>query len=643
MSRSLSRTLLALALSGLGVACDPAPTGGCEGDGDCPTGQVCSAAGRCASPPGDAGPSPADTGPARRDAGGRDAGGEDPPPPRPVPRWPANGASTGSVHGSPVLPEAALRPRFAWDPVTEASRYEIQITSECTTPGFADCAFEAPAVEAEVTEPSHRPSLLDVSASPPVGRRYYWRVRACRGGACSSWSTVRYLDVGRLPNDFDGDGYGDLLAGAHTDDGALSNQGRAYWWNGSSTGPRTPPNQLAPPTAEENGNFGISTASVGDVNADGFADAVIGAHRIDTTAEDTGAVYLYLGSATGLPTAPSTTIPAPTTDSGGNFGRSVGVGGDVDGDGFADVLVSAHGEEAGGSNRGRAYVFHGGADGVDPTPATVLNAPGSQDGEQFGFPITGVGDVDGDGFADVLVPSRNWDGDQTDQGRVFLFAGSALGVVDVAARTFDDPIPTMDAELGWGNAPVGDVNGDHFMDVVFGGRRRGGFGGVLAFYGSASGPGTTPDLDVLQPDMQASAGYGFSVTGARDVNGDGLSDVVIGARLFDRSESNEGRAYVHYGAPDGLPAVADVVLNGNPREAGAQFGYSAASAGDVNGDGYADVVIGAYNQDTAATNAGGLFLFLGTSDGLSRSGTLLASPRGTDGRLGVSSAAIPAW
>jgi hypothetical protein len=623
-------------------ACGGDPEPECSADEDCPGDATCSASGTCVAPPRDAGPSAPDTGPPpATDAGpAMDAGDGPPPPPVPVPRRPAQGATTGSVHGSVVLPEPALRPRFAWDASPGAERYELQVSSECETPGFAACAFAAPEVNETTPETSYRTGLLEVSTTPPVGRRYYWRVRAC-AARCSAWSPVRYVDVGRLPNDFDGDGYSDLLAGAHADDGAQSNQGRAYWWPGGPGGPASP-THLTPPRVVQNGNFGIATAALGDVNADGFADAAVAGHRIHSGAEDTGEVYLYLGSADGLPEAPSLVVPPPVAESRAWFGRALAPAGDVNGDGFADLLVGAHGEDAGGSDRGRAYLFHGGVD-PDPSPATVLDAPEAQDDQQFGFQAAGVGDVDGNGFADVLVAARRWDGEQTNQGRLYLFAGGADGLSDRVARTFDDPAPSENAELGWGVAAAGDLNGDAFTDVLFGGRRRAGTGGVLLFLGGPTGPAATPDLDLLQPDGQASAEYGFAVAGVRDVNGDGIGDALIGARLFDRSDASEGRAYLHYGGEAGLSSEADLVLNGSPRESGAQFGYSVGAAGDVNGDGVGDAIVGAYNQDTSTTSSGGLFFYLGGTDGLAGAGTLLASPRSTDGRLGVSVAVVPAW
>src|SRR5439155_13951577 len=153
----------------------------------------------------------------------------------------------------------------------------------------------------------------------------------------------------------------------------------------------------------------------------------------------------------------------------------------------------------------------------------------------------------------------------------------------------------------------GDVSGGGLADVVVGADLNAaggaGAGRVYVFYG---GPGADAVADLTLTGAAAGDAFGNSVSSAGDVNGDGYADVIVGAYLNDAGGTDAGRAYVYYGGP-GADAVADLTLTG--AAAGDSFGYSVSSAGDVNGDGYADVIVGAYQNDAGGGDAGAAYVY----------------------------------
>jgi hypothetical protein len=222
--------------------------------------------------------------------------------------------------------------------------------------------------------------------------------------------------------------------------------------------------------------------------------------------------------------------------------------GDVNGDGYSDVIVGAPGYDDTHTGEGRVYVFHGGSSGLAGSPTWVCD--GEQDNALFGDGASTAGDVNGDGYADIIVSASRFDNGQTDEGRVFVYHGSSTGI--------GSSEPWWTAESNQVGAMLGEV---------------------------------------------AAAG---------DVNGDGYGDVVVGAYYYDNGQSNEGRSYVYLGTPVGLSSSADWAAESN--QASAMMG-SVAGGGDVNGDGYSDVLVGASNYDNGHTNEGRVFVYYGNGGG----------------------------
>ncbi len=367
--------------------------------------------------------------------------------------------------------------------------------------------------------------------------------------------------------------------------------------------------------------FGDSVTTAGDVNADGYSDVLVSAPFHDGAFVDEGRVYLFLGGPAGLATTPAWTHDGG--QAGAHFGVAVNCAGDVNADGYDDVIVGANRYDAGQTDEGRAYVFLGGASGLANAPVWVTEA--NQAGAYYGHAVAGVGDVNGDGFDDVMVGADWFDNGLTDEGRAYLFYGSAAGVSTTPAWTVDGD--NTDAYLGAPVAAAGDVNGDGYADIAVGAfdfsiPQSQGEGRAYVYLGGPSGPAVAPVFTV--EGVYPQAGMGTSMGTAGDVNGDGYADLIVGAsRYADGNGGNAGKAALYLGSAAGPDTTADWVKTSSNVDA--RLGGMVSTAGDVNGDGYADVLVAAWNDRAPYYDEGVAWLYLGSAAGLDTSAAWTAS------------------
>ncbi|MCB9698674.1 MAG: FG-GAP repeat protein [Alphaproteobacteria bacterium] len=355
-------------------------------------------------------------------------------------------------------------------------------------------------------------------------------------------------------------------------------------------------------------SFGESVASAGDVNGDGYDDIIVGAPGYTDGQAEEGAAFLYLGSSTGPWTTPSWTRESDTA--GARFGASVAAAGDVNGDGYGDVVIGAPGYTNGETEEGRAYLFLGSPFGLRLAPAWVVESDRAYG--YLGTSVASAGDVNGDGYDDVIVGAPN-EGNTRGWAQVHL--GSRTGLS--RARDWIASPEWRSGRFGASVASAGDVDGDGFDDVVIGAPEAWGTGGVVVYLGSRNG--LRADHAWLWDDVPLHSRLGASAASAGDVDGDGYDDVIVGAPGMT---DDQGQAFLFMGSrqgPRSTPAWAE-----RAGQAQAEYGGSVASAGDVNGDGYDDVVIGVGRYDHGQADEGSALVYLGSADGLA-SGAYWAS------------------
>ncbi|MCA9755823.1 MAG: FG-GAP repeat protein [Candidatus Eisenbacteria bacterium] len=417
------------------------------------------------------------------------------------------------------------------------------------------------------------------------------------------------INMATMAGDVNADGYADVLVSAHSYMDTYPSEGKVWLFLGSGSGLSTTP-AWSKAGGQEGAFFGMCIAAAGDVNGNGYDDVIIGASRWDAGQIDEGRAFLYYGSPTGLNGTSAWSHESNQT--GAHYGDCVAGAGDVNGDGYADLLVSAHLYNSGDLEEGRVELFLGGNLGPSTSPDWSID--GNAEEEWMGYKLSTAGDVNGDGFADVLVTAQRYYTDiEQDRGEVHLFLGSWSGLSLDPVWTTDGDL--LDAKFGSALATAGDVNGDGYSDILVGAPNYSTslhLGKVFVYHGAPDGPRETAGW--VTESNQTDATYGISVAYAGDVDGDGRTDVLVGATGYDNGQVDEGAAFLFLGTAQGLSAIPAWWAESN--QAGSSFGRCVASAGDVNGDGLDDVVIGAPRYDNSFTDEGAAFVWMSAPGGI---------------------------
>ncbi len=466
--------------------------------------------------------------------------------------------------------------------------------------GYGDLLVSAPGYDDSQTDSGQL--LLYLGSSSGLQSGAAWTFSAQSAGAELGAGVGSLAGLG----DVNGDGTADFAAGAPGwTEGSQTNAGRALVWYGMPTG--APDTEIAGQTA--NWQLGYSAAGPGDVDGDGFADLLVAAPMRGSAGNVLGGVaYLYEGTSGGLNPGPVWSV----TGSGvgaccAELGSVLAAAGDLDADGYADFFVGAPKWGAGLPTRGAVAVYTGRAGWPTSAPDRLLE--GTNGGDLLGMGLAGVGDVNGDGFADLAAGSTNWDGAGAlvDAGRVDVWLGTGADPGGVSWSVTGSATNEQRGRC----FDVGDVDADGYEDLVLAalGGNTLGEGVFELYFGGPAGPATTPDWSWATGEAGATA-CGVALA---DFDGDGYDDVALGSALADGAATDEGAVFVFPGTANGLPGVPTLILQEG--QAGARFGWDVAAT-DLDGDGFMDLAVGAGDWDGALIDEGAVFLYSGGPTGL---------------------------
>ncbi len=422
-------------------------------------------------------------------------------------------------------------------------------------------------------------------------------------------------------------------------------------------------------TSSDGTEGGRSVSNAGDINGDGLDDIIIGNDRGNPNGNRSGESYVVFGNANGFSSSLNLTALDGTDgfvikgiDPLDNSGRAVSHAGDVNDDGIDDLIIGANGGDPNGSYSGESYVVFGNANGFassfnldDLDGSNGFSINGIDAFDNSGGSVSSAGDINGDGIDDLIIGAKGGDPNGINSGESYIVFGksngfaSSLNLSDLNGTNglVINGIDSYDT-AGHVVSSAGDINGDGIGDLIIGAayaKPNGNYSGEsYVVFGNAIGFGSSLNLS----DLDGTNGFvingidstdfsGRSLSSAGDINDDGIDDLVIGAPFADPNGDNSGESYVVFGNAKGfgsrlnlsdLDGTNGFVINGI--DSADTSGRSVSNAGDINGDGVDDLIIGANGGDPNGDGSGESYVIFGNTNSFSSS-LNLSDLNGTNG------------
>ena len=356
----------------------------------------------------------------------------------------------------------------------------------------------------------------------------------------------------------------------------------------------------------------------GDVDDDGYDDVLVGAVNSDERGDQAGLVYLVRGPLVGRRSLGTATARFLGEEAGALAGMSAERAGDVNGDGRADILVGSPGVDAGGDSIGAAYLMYGPQEGDLELAAADARILGDRAWDSVGFDVAPASDIDADGFADLIVGAGLADvDDDVDNGEACVFSGPVVGEHPLSGA--DACLVGMETYVRAGSnvAGPGDVDGDGLDDLWVAGdnapRVPGGnvhVGAAWLVYGPVAGRIDLADADGVVYGEEDGDLFGADLTGAGDVDADGYADLLALSWSADRGGVDVGAAYLFRGPLYGEAEAADADVIW-AGSAESPLWPQLRSAGDLDADGWPDMVLSAGIDARAGVEAGAAIVYYG--------------------------------